>query len=380
MSDSRLPNEQQELTIEQLMEGYIMPKDFNTNLLEPQGLSREEEQRILQQTLSRVQQPAPRRGIPRRRMLVFGLAAVMLLAMSSLAVAEFALKQDFFGFFNAGAGQIPQQSGQEVNKQVSNEAGTLTVEQVLGDSKTVYVLLDFVGPEGLALDQDMYQWDKAEVWLSKANGLGYSFESLPDDNPTDNHIRMMLCLNSGTSLQGQQMDLTLGDLKFYNPDDLDYTQVVGGEWKLSFKLDYTVSSSLIKQDLDIMLGEAKVHVNSLEVSPFTVILDVDVSNAEGYVAPEGYVEPQGGGVEILEDGTEVPFDYADSPAEVKIGDLLSDLDYFTITLKDGTVLDTYGGGGNSEPGHYQIIFEFKQILNLNEIASINYLGQELNLQ
>lgn len=358
-----------------------MPKDFNTDLLEPQALSHDEEQRILQQTLQRGQQTAAsRRGIPRRKMWVFGLAAVMLLAMSSLAVAEIALKQDFFGFFNAESGQIPQQSGQEVNLQAGNEAGTLTVEQVLGDSKTVYVLLDFVGPEGVALDKDMYQWDKAYVSLSGSSGLGYYFENLPDDNPTDNHIRMMLCLNADSSLQGQQMDLELGDLKCYDPDAMDYTQAVGGDWKLSFKLDYTPSSQKINQDLDIMLGEAMVHVNTIEVSPFTVILDLDVSNPEGYVAPEGYEEPQGGGVAILEDGTEEPFDYADSPIEVRLGDLLSDLDYFKITLQDGTVLDTYGGGGSSEPQHYEIIFEFNHILDLDEIASINYLGQELKLQ
>lgn len=381
MSDSRLPKAKQELTIQQLMEGYIMPKDFNTDLLETQALSHDEEQRILQQTLQRGQKTAePRRGIPRRKMWVFGLAAVMLLAMSSLAVAEIALKQDFFGFFNAESGQIPQQSGQEVNLQAGNEAGTLTVEQVLGDSKTVYVLLDFVGPEGVALDKDMYQWDKAYVSLSGSSGLGYYFENLPDDNPTDNHIRMMLCLNADSSLQGQQMDLELGDLKCYDPDAMDYTQAVGGDWKLSFKLDYTPSSQKINQDFDIMLGEATVHVNAIEVSPFTVILDLDVSNPEGYVAPEGYEEPEGGGVAILDDGTEVPYSYADSPVEVRLGDLLSDLDYFKITLQDGTVLDTYGGGGSSEPQHYEIIFEFNHILDLDEIASINYLGQELKLQ
>ena len=45
----------------------------------------------------------------------------MLLAMSSLAVAEFALNKDFLGFFNAESGQLPQQSGQEINMQDSNE-------------------------------------------------------------------------------------------------------------------------------------------------------------------------------------------------------------------------------------------------------------------
>lgn len=372
----------QELTIQQLMEGYIMPNDFNTDLLEAPELSGAEQQRILQQTLHKTGQKtgAPRRGLPRRRLLVFGLAAVMLLVMSSLAVAEFALKQDFLGFFNASDGQLPQQSGQEINKQATNGGATLTVEQVLGDKQTVYVLLDFVAPEGVVLAGDSYMWDKAEVWLSRSNGLGYNFETLPDDDPADNHIRMMLCLNSATSLQGQQMDLTLGDLKLYSVEKMDYDMAVAGEWKLSFKLDYTVASTLIEQDLDIMLGEAKVHVDSLEISPLTMILNLQISNPEGYVAPEGYVEPEGGGVEYLDDGTEVPFDSADMPAEVRISNLLSDLDYFTVTMKDGTVLQTRGGGGNGDDKTYHTIFEFYEILNVEDIASINYLGQELKLQ
>lgn len=94
----------QELTIQELMEGYIMPNDFNTDLLLPQELSDAEQQKILQQTLNRTApgtaapHRAQRRGLPRRRMLVFTLAAVMLLVMSSLALAEFALNKDFFGF------------------------------------------------------------------------------------------------------------------------------------------------------------------------------------------------------------------------------------------------------------------------------------------
>ncbi len=376
----------QELTIQELMEGYIMPNDFNTDLLLPQELSDAEQQKILQQTLNRTApgtaapRRAQRRGLPRRRMLVFTLAAVMLLVMSSLALAEFALNKDFFGFFNASNGQLPHQSGQEINQQVTNNGATLTVEQVLGDKQTIYVLLDFVAPEGVVLAEGSYQWDQAYVWLSESKGCGYSFETLPDDDPTDNRVRMMLCLNADDSLQGQNVDLTLGDLKLYDIEKMDYTTVVVGEWKLSFKLDYTPSSQVIAQDLTIMLGEAEIQLISLEISPLTMILNLQISNAEGYVAPEGYVEPQGGGVEILDDGTELRFDYADSPAEVKLGDILSDFDYFTVTLKDGTVLPTRGGGSNSDGSRYQIIFEFGEILNFEEIASINYMGYELKLQ
>lgn len=375
--------QQEEMLFLQLMEGYVMPNNFNTDLLEPQEVSEVEAQRILNRTMQNVQaeagrQAKPRRGLPKRRLWVFGLAAVMLLAMSSLAVAEFAFKQDLLGFFNAE--QLPQQSGQEINMQTSNENGTLTVEQVVGDRQSVYVLLDFVGPEGEALDKVSYSWEQAYVWLDKSNGCGYHFEDLPDDDPTDNHIRMLLCLNTDTSLKGQTLDLNLGGLRGYSVEDMDYTQRFEGEWKLSFKLDYTPISDVLPQDLDIQLGDATVHINSLEVSPFSMVVDVDVLNADGYVAPDWYEEPQGGGVEILEDGTERMFSYAESPVEVKIGDLLGDLDGFKVTLKDGTVLETNGGGANSDKGHHQCIFHFSQLVQLEDIASVSYLGMALKLQ
>lgn len=377
---------QEENAIRLLMEEYIMPNNFNTDLLEPQGISAVEQQRILNQTMQNVRGSqnaagqSQRRGLPRRRLWVFGLAAVMLLAMSSLAVAQFALNQDFLGFFNAERDQLPQQSGQEINMQDSNENGTLTVEQVLGDSQSVYVLLDFMAPEGMVLDKETYQWDQAFAMLSESTGAGYYFEDLPDDDPADNHLRMMLCLQTDVSLKGQRLTLNLGGLKGYSPEARDYTQQLPGEWRLSFVLDYTPTSEVVPQDVDIQLGEATLHVNHLEISPFTIIVDANINNPEGYQPPEGYVEPQGGSVEMQEDGTEKMISYADFPLEVKLGDLLGDFNFFTVTLQDGTVLETSGGGSHAENNHHQIIFSFNQLLNLDDIASINYLGQELKLR
>ena len=42
---------QEEIAIQHLMEGYIMPNNFNTDLLEPQEISAVEQQRILNQTM-----------------------------------------------------------------------------------------------------------------------------------------------------------------------------------------------------------------------------------------------------------------------------------------------------------------------------------------
>ena len=96
--------------------------------------------------------------------------------------------------------------------------------------------------------------------------------------------------------------------------------------------------------------------------------------------PAGYVEPQGGSVEIADDGTEKMIPYSESPVEIKISDLLADLDRFEVTLQDGSVLQTSGGGGNAELNHHQIIFSFNQLLNLEDISSIKYQEQELQMR
>ena len=51
---------QEEIAIQHLMEGYIMPNNFNTDLLEPQEISAVEQQRILNQTMK----PAQWRAAP----------------------------------------------------------------------------------------------------------------------------------------------------------------------------------------------------------------------------------------------------------------------------------------------------------------------------
>ena len=133
------------------------------------------------------------------------------------------------------------------------------------------------------LNYDSYIWERAHVSLSESTGAGYYFEELPDDDPADNHLRMMLCLQTNVSLKGQRIDLNLGGLKGYITEDMDYTQPLPGEWKLGFVLDYTPTSDVLPQNVDIKLGEATAHVSSLEISPFTIIVDVDVDNPEGYM-------------------------------------------------------------------------------------------------
>lgn len=321
------------------------------------------------------------RSMGRRRWLTFGLAAVLVLAMSSLTLAQFGLAPDFLRFFNAGEGGAGalQPSGQEVMQQASDNGATLTVEQVVGDRHSVYVLLDFLVPEGVVLDKDSYDWENAWVNAEGSTGCGYHFEMLPDDNPADNHIRIMLCLNTDNSLQGDTLNLELGSLRAYDPATYDYMTAVAGSWKLNFKLDYLPNYQIIDQDVAVKLGEATARVESIEISPISLILDIDIDNPQGYEPLPGYVEPEGGGVAMDADGNEVSYDYADSPVEVRLGDFLGDLDNLVVTLKDGTVLDTQGGGGHTELNHAQMIFSFNRILNVDDIASIKYCGQELKL-
>lgn len=368
------------------------------------GLSPAERQRILQGLLRRIEEDnnmelnnitdnmhedkadAPKvrvrmRSMGRRRWLTFGLAAVLVLAMSSLTLAQFGLAPDFLRFFNAGEGGTGalQPSGQEVMQQASDNGATLTVEQVVGDRHSVYVLLDFLAPEGVVLDKDSYDWEDAWVNAEGSTGCGYYFEMLPDDNPADNHIRIMLCLSTNNSLQGDTLNLNLGNLRAYDPATYDYMTAVAGSWKLNFKLDYIPNYQVIDQDATIKLGEATARVESIEISPISLILDIDIDNPQGYEPLPGYVEPTGGGVAMDSDGNEVFYDYGDSPVEVRLGDFLGDLDNLVVTLKDGTVLDTQGGGGHTELDHSQIIFSFNRILNVDDIASVRYCGQELTL-
>lgn len=362
-----------------LMNNFVIEDEF----LAEGDLTEMEQKRILNKVLAAAgQQPEKKRGLSRKSIWTLGLVAVMTLALGSLALAQFSVSRDFFGFFNADERQatVMQQSGQEVMQQVTDNGATLTVEQVLGDKKSMYVLMDFAAPEGTVLDAESYDWQGAVVNLSESIGMGYYFENLPDDDPTDNHTKIMLCLDTERSLSGQTLNLDFSDLRKYDPEKFDYETVVTGNWKLAFKLDYTPQTQEISQTAEIMLGSTRARVTNLEISPFTMALTIETDNPEGFQPLAGYVEPEGGGVAYDADGNEVSYGYWETPVEVRLNDFLGDLDNLTVTLKDGTVLDTQGGGGHSEGNVSQEIFSFNRILNIDEIASIVYCGEELTLK
>lgn len=372
----------------------------DVNAAPQQELGQAEQQRILQSVLRRIGEAEEENvmsaysnnnnnnddkikvyRLGHKRWLTFGLAAVLMLAMSSLALAEFGLAPDFLGFFNAdgaGAGSL-HQSGQEIMQQASDNGATLTVEQVVGDRYSVYVLLDFVAPEGVVLDKEVYEWGQPWVDAKGSSGCGYHFVRLPDDDPTDNHIRMMLCLSASSSLQGDTLNLNFRDLKGYSVADQEYKLAVEGNWQLSFKLDYAINSQRIPQGVDVQLGDAVARVVDMELSPISLILNVEMLNPEGFEPLAGYEAPQGGGMSIDQDGNEVYYDYLEEPIEIRMNDFLGDMDNLVVTLKDGTVLDTRSGGGSMELNKAQISFSFDRILNVEDIASITYCGQTLNI-
>lgn len=370
------------------MNDFVIDEDF----LVAGELTELEQERILSRVMEQagLKQPAARRGLSRKRTWTLALVAVMTLAFAGMAVAQFSLDRDFLGFFNASEQQAGalQQAGQEVMRQASDNGATLTVEQVVGDRRSLYVLLDFAAPAGTVLDADTYNWREAWLDLSESSSAGYYFENLPDDDPTDNHIRMLLCLNTESSLSGQQLSLNLGDLQGYYPEIMDYQVTTEGNWQISFTLDYTPSFRVIGQEAAIQLGSATAHVTELEISPISLAVTAQIDNPEGFAPPAGYVEPQGGSV-AFDEGGSVAFDEGGSelaagsfeiPVAERMSDFMGDLASLTVTLKDGSILETRSGGGHTDDSTAQMIFTFDRILDIEDIASVVYCGQELKLQ
>ena len=225
-----------------------------------------------------------RRGISRRALWAACLVAVMTLAFSGLALADAAFDGRLAAFFGADQQQATALLGSGTAPLVSdsNAAGEIAATQVLGDSHNVLVLLDIAAPAGVRLDAENYMFGKPLASVPDIGGsMGYSFDTLPDADPTDNRVSMLLSLNSQNDLTGKTLSLKLGDLctEFGNDESI----VMPGEWQLEVPLDFTAIAETQKlaEPLQVQVGDGTVTFTEIAVSPLTVNLTAEADFADG---------------------------------------------------------------------------------------------------
>ncbi len=283
----------------------------------------------------------------KKTILSLGLAAVLFLALGSLAVAEFALDTDVLGFFapeNERQASYLQQAGAEISAEAEDNGTQIKVTQMVGDKHNIYVFFDVIAPEGTVLSDDFYAFASARA-IFDASG-GYSIEVLNDDDKTDNKIRMALELDAFDSLQGQNLHLQLQNLQRYDEAADEMQTVLAGDWQLDFNLDYSDTTKTYKLSQRIELPAGSVDLQSLEISAIGASLGM-----KGIAADDG----------------DFRFDYD--------GDL--DNPQLVITLQDGSRVEYSGIGTGTGVGQITGNYQFANVIDPADIASISFRGVTL---
>lgn len=154
--------------------------------------------------------------------------------------------------------KVLEQAGKALNMSATNNGTTVTVDGVVGDNSSIYILLDVTAPNGTKLGRNDYAFDwtdghsgieilekgGAKVASKNSWGLSWIYSVLKDASPNDNKLRMVLDVSgTGLDLRGKEAHLYLKNLSIPDPNrKAEYLPVVKGEWHFIVPLDYASPS------------------------------------------------------------------------------------------------------------------------------------------
>jgi hypothetical protein len=360
-------NEQKEnLTIESLMLDFnIDERDFDFALIEDSEITSEEKSGILAAVLnkaglSKSEKNAfgvTKRRISFRKLLAFVLAAVFILALGSMAVANIVMDGNFADFLKPSSDEqaaVLNAGGAAMEREVKDNGTTVRTRQVVGDSHNLYLLFEVIAPEGMVLDKKQYFFANTLVSVEGVHGMGYYFENLPDDNDSDNKISMVLCLDSSKGVMDKTLCLDLSDLIYYTSEKDDCSVAVEGSWQLDIPLDYTDMSETYKINRVLQYKGQDLKILDMELSPLAVNLKVKgslLAAAANYLSANSVDSAGLTGIDALEN--------------------------LQLKLKDGSQVEMRSGGSSSNGIKMVLNYQFDRMIDINDIESISFCGQEI---
>jgi len=323
----------------------------------------EQKERIFCEILEKAENGiAQRRGFASVKRLRPALVAVVvccLITTTAFAAVYLGLDMKFLNFLNPSSNEQVEylaNGAYVVDKQIVNKNGTLKIKQVIGDSNLTYILMDFIAPEGVVLDDDLYRFEPCNVDVDIYNGTyGYRFRTLEDENPNDNKISLVMEIHTEESLMGGKIKFVAEALegspnlpKTYEESLLMPKSIISGNWETSFMLNFKDYSTTYELNREIMLYGYKATLQSISVSPISIAIKVESPYTK----------------EIHNASSLEPVEFNTFLDEFPI----------TINYKDGTQVTTIYHSGTTH-GKYGknetfLLKTFENVINDKEIESI----------
>ena len=332
----------------------------------------EQEKNALTAALTAAQQPDHGRPMPMSyRRIIALVAAVSLLIGAVGAVSVAGVSPAFRRFFGIETAQqeenLQPKTIHQVYEDPNGTGAVLTVEQVLMDSRNLYVTMDLAAPEGMVLPEvpEALEQGKASYWIAarseaagsmdvllsqdaegtrrwegSSGGKSYGIVSIRDDNDTDGHISLLftLTLQDGTFDETCQY-LTIGnlaELRRFDPTTGNYPQTALDGFHFSFTVP--LEGCQVEQydfqgrSLVHLGGETLVLMDNLSLSPISIGFDLLCGSEEQYDALWDGLSSGGWPVYVLlRDGSHVKVSFPDSYSISKYRGEGQDADVFFST-------------------------------------------------
>ncbi|MBM6938088.1 DUF4179 domain-containing protein [Pseudoflavonifractor phocaeensis] len=285
------------------------------------------------------------RPMPMAYRRIIALVAVVSLLIGAVgAVSVAGISPGFRAFFGIETAEQEERLQPKTIHQVyedPNGTGTvLTVEQVLMDSRNLYVTMDLAAPEGTVLPQvpEALELGESSYWVSTrsesagsmsawltqdaegaqnwdgAGSMSYGFTALPDENGAGNHISLVFQL----TLYGSTFDETcqylhigpISQLNRYNPAAGCYDQIALEGFHFSVVIP--LEGSRVEQydfqgrSLVQLGGDTLALMDNLSLSPICLSFDLLCGSEDQYNALSEGLSNGGWPVYVLlRDGTRV---------------------------------------------------------------------------
>ena len=332
----------------------------------------EQEKNALTAALTAARQPDHGRPMPMAyRRIIALVAAVSLLIGAVGAVSVAGVSPAFRRFFGIETaqqeGNLQPKTIHQVYEDPNGTGAVLTVEQVLMDSRNLYVTMDLAAPEGTVLPEvpEALEQGKASYWIAarseaagsmdvllsqdaegtrrwegSSGGKSYGIVSIRDDDDTDGHISLLftLTLQDGTFDETCQY-LTIGnlaELRQFDPDTGSYPQTALDGFHFSFTVP--LEGCQVEQydfqgrSLVHLGGETLVLMDNLSLSPISIGFDLLCGSEEQYDALWDGLSSGGWPVYVLlRDGSHVKVSFPDSYSISKYRGEGQDADVFFST-------------------------------------------------
>lgn len=237
--------------------------------------SRQQEEAMLKRLLGeeRMEHKMKRgRNLPK----LAAAALVAVLAVTSALAVVTGLDRRLLNYFGAEPGQeeLFSPGAVVVDKTLTDQGTTLHIGQVVADRYSALVLLDLTAPAGTVLDGDYYVLgDSIRATApdgTKMSGWGTGWTLLEDEDPGDNHISLLMRVNTmyeDFNFLGAKLSL---DFEGLYDNNLEKNALAQGRWKCTVTLPGGDPGRYAAMEEPVEVGGNQVTLKSLYVSPLSL--------------------------------------------------------------------------------------------------------------